>query len=312
MKQITDLPIIPPRQSNAHKGNFGKVLVLAGSKCMSGAAALIGTAALNCGAGLVRVATSASAQPVVASLNPCYTTAALPEDKLGQINSDAFAKVAELARQHDIIAAGPGLGTAKTTRNLIISLIKLPDIKIVMDADGLNCLSQVRNWHNYNKADMIITPHPGEFAKLWKSIFREPMPDDRVKSASKMALQTNTTVLLKGAQTVVTNGEKYYINTTGNPGMATAGAGDVLTGVIAALAGQAAAQGGYDLTKIKHRERKTVLGGPDFGHFQAAQLGAYLHGLAGDIAANTHVLEAINALEIAKNLSNAIKKHIKK
>jgi ADP-dependent NAD(P)H-hydrate dehydratase len=261
MQIIETVPKLKPRAADAHKGDFGKVCIVAGSIGMSGAAALAGRSALRAGAGLVRVATPKSVLPIVASIEPSFTTIPLPEDSSGRISAKAINIILEVVGQNDAIAFGPGVGISGALRSVLDTLLERDGLKLVIDADGLNNLAGIKDWPNKLKAKVILTPHPGEMKRLWSGLFREPLPDQRQQQAAQLAQHTNTTVVLKGAGTVVTDGEKVYINKTGNPGMATAGSGDVLTGVITALLGQG------------------------LSDFDAAVLGVYIHGLAGDIAA---------------------------
>ncbi len=283
MKNIIELPQLPKRPKDGHKGTFGKVLIVGGSVGFSGAPALAGMAALRSGSGLVKVAVPVSIQPVVASIHPCYTTLGLLEEK-GQLAAKAVVELKPQLADHDVIAFGPGAGTGSGVRDVLLSLLAVEGLKLVVDADGLNVLAKsggVGGWVDKKKANVVLTPHPGEMKRLWKSVFREPMPEDRQKCAGRFAEKTGTIVVLKGAGTVVTDGQQVYVNTSGNPGMATAGSGDVLTGVIAALIGQ-----GLSL-------------------FDAAVLGAYVHGLAGNIAAAVHGQVSLMATDILDNLSAA-------
>ena len=283
MKKITELPKLSKRPVDGHKGTFGKVLIVGGSVGFSGAPALAGIAALRSGAGLVRVAVPESIQPVVAGLDPCYTTLALSDDN-GQLSSNAVTELAKHLPDNDVVAFGPGAGTGPGVKDVLLSLLEVEGLKLVIDADGLNVLSACGGpggWLEKKKAEVVLTPHPGEMKRLWKSIFREPMPEDRRESASLFAAKTKSVVVLKGAGTVVTDGEQVYVNTSGNPGMATAGSGDCLTGMIAALAGQ------------------------ELSLFDAAVLGVYVHGLAGNIAAAIHGQVSVIATDITDNLSAA-------
>jgi NAD(P)H-hydrate epimerase len=284
MNKITELPKLEKRPTDGHKGTFGKVLVIGGSVGFSGAPALTGKAALRSGAGLVRVAVPKSVQPVVAAISPCYTTIALAEDANGQMAPEAAIVLARMLVENDVAAFGPGAGTGAGVKDVLLSLLGAEGAKLVIDADGLNVLSQcggVGGWLDKKKADVVLTPHPGEMGRLWKSVFREPMPEDREQCAAKFAEKTGTVVVLKGAGTVVTDGQRVFVNDTGNPGMATAGSGDVLTGVITALAGQ-----GLDL-------------------FDAAVLGVHVHGVAGDAAAKTHGQVSMIATDIIEHLGHA-------
>ena len=281
MKKITQIPKLKPRKQDAHKGDFGKVCIIAGSLGMTGAAALAGKAALRSGAGLVRIATSKSSLPIVAALEPSYTTIALPEDKQGRISDAAIAEILNIAQQNNTIAFGCGVDQSRGLVRIAETLIAQQGLSLLIDADGLNNLSKIKNWPEKVKANIILTPHPGEMARLWKGLFREPLPEQRQEQACQLAKRTNAIVVLKGAGTIVTDGEKFYINSTGNPGMATAGAGDVLTGTIAALIAQQ----------------------PDL--FTAAVLGTYVHGRAGDIAAEKTGQLSLIATDIIEKLPQA-------
>lgn len=285
MKTVDTVPKLEPRAADAHKGDFGKVCIIGGSVGMSGAAALAGRAALRAGAGLVRVAVPKSILPTVASIEPCFTTVALPDDSLGQISSKAISKILDAVADNDAVAFGPGVGTSAELRSVLETLLELEHARIVIDADGLNNLAGLRSWPASLRARTILTPHPGEMKRLWSSQFREPLPPDRQRQAGMLARQTRSIIVLKGAGTVVTDGEKVFVNETGNPGMATAGSGDVLTGVITALLGQG------------------------LSDFDAAVLGVYIHGLAGDIAAERVGQISLIATDIAQALSDALMKY---
>ncbi len=281
MKQISRIPILAPRPRDGHKGTFGKVLIVGGSVGFSGAPILAAKAALRSGSGLVRIAVPKSIQPTAASLDPCYTTLGLPEDSLGRIDASAAALLSRIKDEHDVICFGPGAGTGAGTREVLLHLLADSDTRLVIDADGLNVLASAGDWSAKTKASMILTPHPGEFARLWKGLFREPIPSERVEQAVRMARRIGGTVVLKGAGTVVAGSEQFYVNTTGNPGMATAGSGDVLSGIITALAGQGLAD------------------------FEAAVLGVYIHGLAGDLAAQDKGEISITAMDLIDYLPTA-------
>jgi ADP-dependent NAD(P)H-hydrate dehydratase len=261
MEMVRAVPRLPPRPVDSHKGTFGRVFVVAGSIGMTGAAALVGRAALRAGAGLVRVATARSALPIVASIEPSYTTLPLPEDNAGRVSAKAINAILSAAEENDVLAIGPGLGQSTGLRSVVAALIEQEGLRLLVDGDGLNNLSKLTGWPKQRKADLILTPHPGEMRRLWSGLFREDMPKNRQETAARVAQTTGAVVALKGAGTVVTDGRRVYVNTTGNPGMATAGAGDVLTGVTSALAGQG------------------------LSSFDATVLAVYVHGLAGDLAA---------------------------
>jgi ADP-dependent NAD(P)H-hydrate dehydratase len=281
MQIIDTIPRLKPRPAEGHKGDFGKVCIMAGSIGMSGAAALTGKSALRAGAGLVRVAMPKSILPIVASIEPCFTTIPLPEDDIGRISLKAVNSILDITGQNDAAAFGPGIGVSNALRTILESLLEQDSLKLVIDADGLNNLAQIKGWPEKLKSTLILTPHPGEMKRLWVGLCREPMPQDRQEQAAQFARKTKSVVVLKGAGTVVTDGEKIYINKTGNPGMATAGSGDVLTGVITALLGQG------------------------LSTFNAAVLGVYIHGLAGDIAEGKIGQVSLIATDIIEALPQA-------
>ncbi len=281
MQIIETIPKLRPRAVDGHKGDYGKVCIIGGSLGMSGAAALAGRAALRAGAGLVRVATPRSVLPIVASVEPCFTTIALPEDSEGRISAEAINIILEAVAQNDAVAFGPGVGVSSALRSILGTLLEHDSLRLLLDADGLNNLAGMTSWPARLKAKLILTPHPGEMKRLWSGLLREPLPAERQEQAVQLAQRTGTIVVLKGAGTVVTDGEKVYINKTGNPGMATAGSGDVLTGVILALMGQG------------------------LNDFDAAVLGVYIHGLAGDLAAEKLGQISLIATDIAQALSDA-------
>jgi ADP-dependent NAD(P)H-hydrate dehydratase len=258
---IETMPTLPTRPRDSNKGLFGSVLVIAGSRGMAGAAALCGAAALRSGAGLVKIATPTEVQPTVASFEPSYMAYPLPCDDNGTIQFATARPVIErLMQSASIVAVGPGLGQSDEIRQLVKFLITSAAKPLIIDADGLNALVGQTELLSELTHPVIMTPHPGEFARLTSASVAD-VQSDRIARAAKLAsLSKSLVVVLKGAGTVVTDGSRYYLNTTGNPGMATGGTGDVLTGVIAALLAQKLAP------------------------FEAAQLGAFIHGLAGDIA----------------------------
>lgn len=231
----------------------------------------------------MRVAVPQSILPIVASIEPCFTTIPLPEDKTGCISTKAVPAILNAVEQNDVIAFGPGIGVSNSVKTVLEAVLQ-QQITLVIDADGLNNLSTIKNWPSIAKARLILTPHPGEMGRLWSSLFREPLSADRQKQAVELAKKSKAIVVLKGAGTVVTDGEKVYINKTGNPGMATAGSGDVLTGVITALIGQ------------------------HLSNFDAAVLGVYIHGLAGDIAAEKVGEVSLIATDIIDSLGQAFMK----
>jgi NAD(P)H-hydrate epimerase len=262
MDVITRLPHLPPRSPDSNKGNFGRVLVIAGSRGMSGAAVLCGSAALRAGAGLVRVAVPQDILPIVAAGNPCIMTAAMPQDEQGHFSGSAGSALISLAQSSDVVALGPGLGRSLELTGLVRNLMDRfgqTAQPLVLDADGLNALADDPDILGTHAGPLIITPHPGEFGRLVKTETAKVQANRR-DLALQFADKYKLVLVLKGHRTIVTDGRRLYENTTGNPGMATAGSGDVLTGAVAAFLGQR------------------------LEPFEAAQLGVHIHGLAGDLA----------------------------
>jgi NAD(P)H-hydrate repair Nnr-like enzyme with NAD(P)H-hydrate dehydratase domain len=353
---FNDLPTLPVRAADSHKGDFGKVLVIAGSETMIGAPALTALAALRSGAGLVRIAAPKEIIPAVLTICPHATAFAWSATKI----KDLLA----FADQHDALAVGPGLGTGSAVKRLILELLERHHGPMVFDADALNVLAQLdpsewpkrRNWGN-----IVLTPHMGEYMRLIAAVMKRganvsltpgaagdagkaqlqsgdtarkskslvedagddapstadgivldlpaetapaaegatvesavpaaapavPEPD-RTPLADLLARGTGTIVVLKGHRSVITDGHRCVINATGNPAMATAGSGDVLTGVIAALIGQ------------------------KLSPLDAAVLGTHVHGEAGDLARAAIGVQAVGIVstDIIEMLPRALVGHI--
>ena len=264
-ERILELPRLPPRRADSHKGDYGRALIVAGSRGFCGAAVLCGNAALRGGAGLVTVACPIEVQDTVAAGNPCYMTAALPE------------RAAELPPA-DVVAIGPGLGQSHRTTRLVRGLIAEMAVPLVIDADALGA---VVPGELSRPVPAILTPHSGEFARMTDKTMDE-VQSHRESLAVAYAEVNGVVLLLKGSGTIVTDGSRVYTNTTGNPGMATGGCGDVLTGLIAALLAQKLAP------------------------FDAAVLGAWIHGRAGDLAAARFGEVSLTALDLLDYLPDAI------
>jgi ADP-dependent NAD(P)H-hydrate dehydratase len=280
---VNELPRFARRATDGHKGSYGKVLVVGGSRGMAGAAVLCGRAALRAGAGLVQVACPAGVQPVVAAGNPCYTTFGIRQHTDGALSEGAAGDVVELARAANVLALGPGIGRTPDVVGLVREVVReLPRTPTVIDADGLNALAPFTDEFRHRPCPLVLTPHPGEFARLAGARVPE-IPAHREKVAVDFAGRFGVVLLLKGAGTVVTDGRRVYRNATGNPGMGTGGAGDVLTGVIAALLGQ------------------------HLSPFDAAVLGAWVHGRAGDLAAATLGQVGLTAADLPEYLPPAFR-----
>lgn len=281
--------VLPDRPADAHKGTFGRVLIVGGSRGMAGAVGLSGMSALRGGAGLVFLAVPAGIQPVVAGYEPSYQVAGLPEDGSGKFAASAVARLRMLIHDQTVLAIGPGLGQSAAVRSLVREVFLTVSRPVVLDADALNALAlQPEVWDpSIRKVDAprILTPHPGEFARLSGA---DCPKDDagREAAAVRFARERRVILLLKGRNTLITDGLRLAVNTTGNSGMATGGTGDVLTGLITSLAAQGMAA------------------------FDAARLGAHLHGLAGDLAAEELSQPGLMASDLPRYLGRAWKRAI--
>lgn len=248
------------RPATAHKGTFGRVFILAGSRGMTGAANLAGMGALRSGAGLVTIGVPDAIYLVVAKRDSELMFRPLSSTTQGTLSLKGFSEIKRFCATQNVLAIGPGLSKHITTQKLIRKVLQETDLPVVIDADGLNALKGHLTVLNTCRGRAILTPHPGEFLR----IFGGKLDDSdalRKKRTLEVAKKHGVVIVLKGHHTVVASPEEdLHINTTGNPGMATAGSGDVLTGVIAALMGQG------------------------LSCFEAACLGAHVHGLAGDRA----------------------------
>jgi ADP-dependent NAD(P)H-hydrate dehydratase len=259
------LPKLPPRRPDAHKGDFGRALLVGGSWGMAGAISLAGMACLRSGAGLVRLAVPDGILDTVAAFEPCYMTIPLPSDDGGRIRvrTSDLPMMTGLAMQATCVAIGPGLGQSVDLAAFCCAAYQTLDQPLVLDADALNALAGTeKGWVGKPKGPRILTPHPREFSRLigQEEIAKAPRAE-QVNKARMFAKSEGIILVLKGQATFITDGTREAVNTTGNPGMATGGTGDVLTGVITALVCQG------------------------LSPFDAAVLGAHVHGLAGDFAA---------------------------
>ena len=272
--------LITPRVPESHKGDYGRVLIVAGSMGKTGAAHLSAIGALRSGAGLVTVATPAACQPIVAAMGAEYMTEALHETADG-LHPDGVDHVIEMAR--DVLALGPGLGTAPGTREFVRQLVDRATMPLVIDADGLNAFASAPDRLTGREGrDIIITPHPGEMARL-VGMSTDEVQASRLEIARNFAVAHHVFVVLKGHRTLIaTPDDKVFINPTGNPGMATGGTGDILTGMIAAW-----------LAQLLDAEA-------------ACRLAVYLHGLAGDLAEADEGEVAMTSADVAGHLGDAM------
>ncbi|KKM25359.1 hypothetical protein LCGC14_1595770 [marine sediment metagenome] len=278
--------LLPERPSNAHKGDFGHVLVLAGSRGKTGAAFMSSGACLRAGAGLVTLGGPETLDTAYQKRVTEQMYLPLPDTGKGALSEKALEPVLSFIKERaTVLAMGPGMGTEPETVKLVRGLIRESPVPMVLDADALNALKGNPSTLRNAKAPVVITPHPGEFSRLMDkaAMAIKDIEADRIGSALAFAKKTGVTVLLKGAPTVTaTLDGQSYINPTGNPGLAKAGSGDVLTGIVAALLAQGLSAG------------------------NSAVLGAYLHGLAADIAVTEGTsARSLIASDVMKSLPSA-------
>jgi NAD(P)H-hydrate epimerase len=272
--------IITPRSPDTHKGDYGRVMIVAGSRGKTGAAHLAASGALRSGAGLVTVATPNSCLPIVASLGAEYMTEGL-DDTVDGLNPGGVDMLLDIAR--DVVALGPGLGQGSGTQAFVTTFVDRATMPLVIDADGLNAFSgDPDKLMGREGRDVIITPHPGEMARL-VGMSADEVQASRLEIARNFAVAHHVYVVLKGHRTLIaTPDEKVFINPTGNAGMATGGTGDVLTGMIAAW-----------LAQLLDAEA-------------ACKIAVYLHGLSGDLAEADEGEVAMTAGDIVRHLSDAV------
>lgn len=247
--------LLPERPRDAHKGDFGKILLLCGSRGYTGAAALAAMGALRCGAGLVYLGVPEGIYPIEAVKLTEPVVFPLPEED-GTYAQAAAARVAALLPKMDAVLIGPGMGQSRGSLGVLETVLGEFPRPVVVDADGINLLAAHKDLLRGRTSHTILTPHMGEFHRLGGSD-----AVDRLLAAETMARELGVILLLKGHETVITDGERCYVNTTGNPGMAVGGSGDVLAGMIVSLLGQG------------------------LRPLEAAACGAWLHGAAGDLCA---------------------------
>lgn len=274
--------LLPPRPQNGNKGDFGKVFVLGGSFGMIGAPCLSAEAALRCGAGLVTLGTVMSQQPVAAAKLTEVMTMGFDE-KNGAFSGNDATKITEIINQSTVCTLGMGLSRTEGAQKTVFEVIKNAKIPLVIDADGINAVSENINILKNIKAEAVLTPHPGEMSRLLKVPISD-IQKNRLAAAKEFAKKHSVVLVLKGKKTIVAAPDgRFFENPTGNCGMATAGSGDVLAGVVAAFIGQGLCA------------------------FEAAVLSVYLHGRAGDIGAEKFTQYGLKALDIVGELPSAIK-----
>ncbi len=272
--------ILLGRKLDSHKGDYGHLLVIGGSPGLTGATALCSLSALRAGAGLVTLGIPESLNPILEVKLTEVMTKPLPETKEKTVSLKALPTVLEFSKKIDAFAIGPGISTQKETADFLLNLLPQIDKPTVLDADGLNILAKDISVLKKINAPFILSPHPGEMARLVKKPLSE-IQKNREKITRDFAGAYRVVLVLKGSKTIVADQKNTYINHTGNPGMATAGSGDVLTGIIGALLAQG------------------------LSSFEAAKFGVYLHGLAGDLAAQNKGEISLIASDILEKLPEA-------
>jgi len=278
--------IIPYRPMETHKSTVGKIFGFVGSAGLTGAGVMAGLSAMRSGAGAVVLGVPESLNEIFEIKLTEVMTLPLPETEMHTLSAGAFQKSFQYINWADVIIVGPGLSRHPETAKLVYELLENYDGTIVVDADALNAIADNPGVLKASKAELILTPHFGEFSRISR-ISTEDIPYNRIEYARRFAVENKVTLVLKGSPTVVATKEgAVLLNIHGNPGMATAGMGDVLTGIIAALAAQ----------KVKP--------------CKAAIAGVYLHSVAGDLARNDKGIHSLIATDVIEQIPNAFRKII--
>jgi len=284
------LSLIKPRQRYSHKGDYGHVLIIAGSKGKTGAALMCAKACLRSGAGLVTIGVPESLIDVFQGRITEEMTLPLKDDGKGMFSIKALDEIFSfISDKVDAVAIGPGIGVSPDTEMLVAEIVKTSPVSLIIDADGINSLSQNPDNLKQAKSSVVITPHPGEMARLYSRVFNlvcktADIEKDRLGIPLRLSSEFGINVVLKGAPTVIASpfGD-LFINTTGNPGMATAGSGDVLTGIIASFVGQG------------------------LNPLNASINGVYIHGLAGDLTSEKKGENSMIASDLIESLPDAFR-----
>ena len=282
--------VLPARKTFSHKGTFGHVAVIAGSRGKTGAGALASRAALRSGSGLVTGLAPDAVQPLMASFQPEIMTEGVPSTPAGTLASSGIDRILELLEGKDAAGLGPGLTTEKETVDVVRRLTREAEVPLVLDADALNAFAgQAHELVNLKGQPLVVTPHPGEFARLTEHSIPQ-ITENGISIAREFARDRNLWLVLKGFRTLVASPDgQVYACPLGNPGMATAGSGDVLTGVITSFLGQNRAQARVSPSQTT----------------DAVVSAVYLHSLAGDLAAQTRGMDSLAAGDIIDHLGAA-------
>ncbi len=283
VEKKTVLPYFRRRRKDTHKGTYGHLFIISGSLGKTGAAAMAGKAALKMGAGLVTVGTPESCLPIVARSMDELMTEPLPETQEKTISHEALEKVLSLLKGKDALMIGPGISTHKSTAEFVLSLMPKINVPSVVDADALNILASKPEIIKSLRQPAVLTPHPGEFARLLGLSTREVV-ERKLELVPQFAEKYGIYLVLKSYRTITATPEgEVFINPTGNPGMATAGSGDVLSGMIASMIVQ----------------EKNLL--------EAVLAAVYIHGLSGDIGAEKLGEKALTAGDIIRYLPSGLR-----
>lgn len=276
-----------PRPRRSNKKDFGRIFILAGSRGLTGAAMLSSFAALRAGAGLVTLGCPDKVYTVLARRHPEVMVRPFASTSEGSLSEKALPEILRFSKNQDVIALGPGLGRHPGTQRLIRKALFAATVPLVVDADGVNALKNHVDILRKCYEVPILTPHAGEFVRVFGG--RKPQTDsERKRHTSETARKFGAILVLKGYRTVIAAPDRRIaVNPTGNPGMATGGTGDVLTGIIAALLGQG------------------------MSSFDAARFGVYLHGLAGDLAAREKGEVSLVAGDLIEFFPQAVKRVLK-
>jgi len=277
---------LPPRRRDSHKGDYGRLLIIAGSIGYTGAPVLAARAATKIGAGLVQVGVPQKIYDIIAVKLIEEMPFPLPGDAKGQLVANAASDILRRASKSDVCLIGPGLGTSSDITELVHSITRLSEVPIILDADGLNAIAENTDILNQATCPLILTPHPGEFERLCSELSSgsASAPLNRLQAACEFASKYGCILVLKGHRTIMAlpNGVAY-VNTTGGPAMAKGGSGDVLAGMIAALIAQ------------------------KFPIVHAVASAVYIHGLAGDLCAAEFGEYCVTASDIIDMLPKAIR-----
>jgi ADP-dependent NAD(P)H-hydrate dehydratase len=306
---MTDLPRIPQRPADGHKGTFGTVCVIggqaSGAHVMVGGPAFTALGALRVGCGLAVLAVPMQIMAAALVIAPSATGLALPVDAVGALKpSDVAHLLDQQMLSYRCIAIGPGFGAETPQQQVVVRLIAQSEVPMVIDADALNCLARLPEFHRDLRCSAILTPHPGEFARLAEMLGFETDPVDpkkRAAAAEELARRLGCIVVLKGQRTIITDGVNTHENQTGNVALATAGTGDVLTGMLAGFVAQFFKP---NLGATSRQITAQQQGGLSL--LDCARLAVHLHGLAADCWSGKHGSAGMTALDLLDHIPDAL------